>query len=210
MSPAHRRKTRVTENDTQPQLQPPGAGLPAGELFLSRIGFRALGLVVSRRTASRWFRAEADRILALARALDPADAARRVLIPRVRGLEDSSRYWSVYMTLEHLVIVDTGILGVMETLAAGQQVNRVVSTAAVKPSPTADGSTIERFEGVARDFLVRIEALPDWGSKVTHEHPWFGALSVSKWHRLAALHHGIHRKQIERIVRRLPRTAQPA
>jgi hypothetical protein len=92
----------------------------------------------------------------------------------------------------------------MESLAAGRPVDRVVSTAAVKPGPTADAATIARFEATARDFLARIESLPDWGSTVSLVHPWFGALTAPGWHRLAALHHSIHRKQIERIVRRLP------
>jgi hypothetical protein len=173
-------------------------------LFFARIGFRMLGLVLSRRRIGRWFRTEAERILSLARSLDPDLAARRVLIPRVMGMEDSSRYWSVYMTLQHLSVVDEAILGVMETLAAGREVNRVVSTAAVKPSPDAGPEELARFEAVARDYLVRIDALPNWGSKVTLKHPWFGALTVPRWHRLAAFHHQVHRKQIERIIRLLP------
>jgi len=190
-----------------PQLQPPGAGLPPVELFLARVGFRVMGLAVSRRAASRWFRAEADRILARARSLGEAAAARRVLVPKLLGLEDSSRYWSVYMTLEHLCIVHSAITGVMESLAAGRAVNQVVSTAAVKPTLTADASTISRFEAVARDHLARTDALTGWDSKVTLKHPWFGDLRVPQWHRLAAFHLRIHRKQIERIIGLLPREA---
>lgn len=189
------------------RLQPPGAGLPAVELFVSRVGFRLFTPFVSRKGASKWFRAEADRALALARSLSPADATRRVLVPRLAGLEDSSRYWSVCMSLEHLVIVDTAIVGVVESLAAGVVPERVASTADVKPSPTADTSTIDRFEVVARDYLARVDALPDLRTKVSYRHPWFGALTGLGWHRLAALHHRIHRKQIERIIRLLSRPA---
>ncbi len=187
------------------QLQPPGAGLPAVELFVSRVGFRLMNLVVSRTGASAWFRAEADRVLALARSLPPAGATKRVLIPRLAGLEDSSRYWSVCMTLEHLVIVNTAIAGAVEALVAGVVPKQVASTAAVKPSPTADISIIDRFETVARDYLARTDALPDLRTKVSYRHPWFGPLTALGWHRLAALHHRIHRKQVERIVRLLPR-----
>ncbi|QJW98819.1 DinB family protein [Frigoriglobus tundricola] len=197
----------MTAPDPTPQLQPPGAGLPAVELFLARIWFRLMGLTVSRRTASRRFRTEADRILALARSLGGAAASRRVLVPRLRGLEDSSRFWSVYMTLEHLCIVQSGITGVMESLAAGRAVNRAVSMAAVKPGPTADAATIDRFEAVARDHLARTDALTGWDSKVSLAHPWFGALRVPQWHRLAAFHLRVHRKQIERIIGLLPHEA---
>lgn len=191
--------------DSEPRLQPPGAGLPPVQALLTRIGFRLGAPLISRRRASRWFRAEADRALAAVRALDPAAAARRVLVPRLRGLEDSSRYWSAYMTLEHLVVVDTGIGEIIESLAAGRSVSRAVSTADVKPSPTAGAGTVERFEAVAGAFLARVDALPDLRSEVTHPHPWFGALSALGWHRLAAVHHTIHRRQIERIARALSR-----
>ena len=164
---------------------------------------------MSRRRASELFRAEADRILALARSFDPADAARPVLIPRIAGLEDSSRYWSVCMTLEHLVIVDTAIAGVVGALAAGVVPPGTASTAALKPSPSADVGAIDRFEAVASDYLARTGALADLRSTVRYRHPWFGPLTALGWHRLAAAHHRIHRKQVERIVRRLPRGPHP-
>lgn len=189
------------------QLQPPGAGLPAVELFVARLGFRALNLFLSRKGASEWFRAEADRILACARALSPADATRRVLIPRLSGLEDSSRYWSVCMALEHLVIVDSAVVRVIEALVSGVVPKRETSTADVKPSPTADVTAIDRFEATARDYLARTEALSDLRTKISYRHPWFGPLSGLGWHRVAAMHHRIHRKQVERIIRLLPQSA---
>lgn len=185
-------------------LQPPGAGLPTVELFVARLGFRAINLILSREGANRWFRAEADRILALARLLKPEDATRRVLIPRLSGLEDSSRYWSVAMTLEHLVIVDSAVARVIEALVAGVVPQRETSTADVKPSPTTDITAIDRFETTARGYLARVEAIPDLRTKVSYRHPWFGPLSGLGWHRMAALHHRIHRKQVERIIRLLP------
>lgn len=197
-----------TEPEISVPLQPPGAGLPPVELFISRIGFRLLKLFVSQRGASKWFRSEAEQILTLARTLAPAEAARRVLIPRLPGLEDSSRYWSVDMTLEHLVIVNTATVGVIEALAAGRTINHVVSTADVKPSATPGPEMIERFEATARDYLARVEAIPDLRSKVTLKHPWFGPFTALNWHRLAALHHRIHRKQIERIIGLLPQAAK--
>ncbi|MBM3981916.1 MAG: DinB family protein [Planctomycetes bacterium] len=195
----------MTRDTGEPQLQPPGAGLPRVELFVARVGFRVLNLVVSRRRASAWFRAEADRMLGLVRALDPERAARRVLVPRLAGLEDSSRYWSAYMVLEHLVLVDTGVRDVIGALVAGAAPGAVVNTADFKPAPTAGASAVARFEAVAREYLARVDAVPDLRTKVRFPHPWFGPLSAIGWHRLAAMHHRIHRKQLERIVRLVAR-----
>jgi len=191
--------------EIQPELEPPGAGLPRIELFVARLGFRLMTMFVSRAGASRWFRAEADRILALARSLPPADATRRVLIPRLAGLEDSSRYWSVCMTLEHLVIINSGISRTIASLAAGVVPPGTVSTADVKPGPTADGNMIDRFEAVACDYLASVSLLTDLRTKETHRHPWFGPLNALNWHRLAAFHQRLHRKQIESIIRLMPK-----
>lgn len=194
----------MNSTESLPQLEAPGAGLPRMELYISRVGFRLMSVFLSRRRANRWFQSEAEKILAIVRSLSPEQAARRVLIPRLSGLEDSSRYWSVYMTLEHLCIVDSEIARVTETLAAGHTVPEVVSTAAVKPSDTADTSTISHFEQISRDYATRLDAVKDSRSRLTLRHPWFGELGVTNWHQLGALHHRIHRKQIERIIQLLP------
>lgn len=41
-----------------------------------------------------------------------------VLIDRVVGIEDSSRYWSVFMVLDHLRIVDEGMTQIIQALFA--------------------------------------------------------------------------------------------
>ena len=196
--------TSERQPPAEPQLQPPGAGLPRMELLVSRVGFALMKPFVSRAGANRWFRAEADRILALARSVPAADLTRRVLVPRLPGLEDSSRYWSVAMTLEHLAIVDAAVAGTVESLAAGVVPGRIASTADVKPGPGVDAGAIDRFESAAREYLACVEAVADLRTRVTYPHPWFGEFTALNWHRLAALHHRVHRKQVERIVSLLP------
>src|SRR6187402_1074650 len=115
-----------------PRLAPPGAGLPAIELWIARRLFRWRAWRTSRRGAVEAIGRERDAILALVRSCAPADAARPVLIKRLRGLEDSSRNWSVYMTLAHLRIVNRATRATMTQLLAGQRPPGVASTAAVK------------------------------------------------------------------------------
>lgn len=110
--------------DAEPQLQPPGAGLPRAELFFSRLGFRLATPFLSRQRASRWVRSEADRMLARVRTLAPRGRRPPGTRPALSGLEDSSRYWSALMTLEHFVIVNTAVAGIIEALAAGRVARR--------------------------------------------------------------------------------------
>lgn len=184
----------------EPVLAPPGAGLPSPELFAARLLFRWRRLWTTRAGFHALFARERETILGLARALEPAKAAQRVLIPRLRGMEDSSRYWSVWMTLDHLRIVNRGCTRVMQLLAQGKVPDRVASTAAVKPSLNVDASVVETFIEGCETFLETSAAIADHRTRVHHAHPWFGSLDVAGWHAMAGFHMQLHRRQVERII----------
>ena len=105
---------------TEPKLAAPGAGLPKIELFVARLLFAWQQRTGNRRSFDARFRKERERIRALVGACDAESGARRVLIRRPPGLEDSSRYWSVWMTLDHLRIVNGEIVRVIGALTKGQ------------------------------------------------------------------------------------------
>ena len=94
---------------TEPKLAEPGAGLPNPELLIARFLFVLKRLMKNRRSLDERFRVERELIAALVRSCDAELGARRILIRRPPGLEDSSRYWSVWMTLDHLRIVHVRI-----------------------------------------------------------------------------------------------------
>jgi hypothetical protein len=188
-----------------PKLAPPGAGLPRAELWLSRLGMALIGRWLSRAAASRWFADEGRRILAIVGGLVPEAAARRVLIDRLWGLEDSSRHWSALMVLDHLVITGTTMVEIIESLAAKQTFDRQISTAHVKPDPAVDSAIIARFERFAAEYPQRIARLGTLSTQARHAHPWFGPLTAHGWHVLAAVHQSLHRRQLARIVAGLPR-----
>ncbi len=184
-----------------PPLQPPGTGLPKVELFIARLLVRRGLRRATRQSSTSLFASEQTAINALVDACDPATAARRVLIPRPRGLEDSSRFWSVYMTLDHLRIVNDGIGRVIEGLARGQAPARPTGTADVKPSPEADAGAVEAFGRACAGFEQRVAAVDDLRTAARAPHPWFGPQDGAGWHYFAGMHMGLHRVQIESILR---------
>jgi hypothetical protein len=192
----------VQENPTV-QLDAPGAGLPWPELMGSRLLFGFARTVMSREVAAKRFETEAQRILQLINQLPPDQATRPVLIPRVWGIEDSSRNWSALMTLDHLVIVNPVITIIIEHVVGGKTFSRKVLTQNVKPPLEQTPATITNFAKTTREYLDHVSCLPDLKSKTTHLHPWFGPLNAHGWHCLAAIHQSIHRRQLEAIVRGL-------
>jgi hypothetical protein len=187
----------------EPVLAPPGAGLPRAELIIARGLFHLNRLTWSRARVNARFGAERGRIQDLVRQCGPAEAARRILIKRLPGMEDSSRYWSAWMTLDHLRIIHDGIGGVIQSLASGIVPARPVTTASVKPNPGVTAEVIGAYERSCDNLLSRVAAIPDLRTPLRHVHPWFGALNAAGWHTLAATHLAIHRGQIEGIVREL-------
>jgi hypothetical protein len=161
---------------------------------------RARLLLTSRSGAVAAIERERVRILALAGACDPERAARRVLIDRLRGLEDSSRYWSVHMTLDHLRIVNTGVAGTIRGLLAGRAPSGTASTAVVKPSPDAGESAVAGFDESCGDLLSAVSGRGSLATGVRFPHPWFGPLDAFGWTVLAGVHMDLHYRQLERIL----------
>lgn len=182
-------------------LAPPGAGIPPLERQVLGVGIRLAAQLVSKDRLTGLFRDEALRAVAVARQLSEEAGRRRVLIPRFLGIEDSSRNWSVYMTLEHLVIVNSAIAAALPRLYAGNEVSTEVRVEDVKPIAEAGPEQIEDLVGLVDRYTDMVEKLGNLRAGISHPHPWFGSLSGAQWHALAAVHNGVHRRQIERIVK---------
>ena len=123
----------------------------------------------------------------------------------LRGLEDSSRNWSVWMTLDHLRITNDAFARFITDLTQGRIPEGKASTAAVKPSPTVTAAIEAEYEKSCDAVLATVAAAPDLKTRFRFAHPWFGPMDAAGWHALAGTHMGIHRAQIADIIAGLPR-----
>jgi hypothetical protein len=186
--------------EPEPKLAPPGAGLPALECFVGRCLLWLSRLRGNRAVFNNQFNREREVIRALVASCDAESAARRVLIPRLRGLEDSSRYWSVWMTLDHLRKVNLGFARIIGALSKGVQLPGQASTASVKPDPAVTGTVVAEYEASCDAVMAAVAGVPNLKTAVRFRHPWFGTLDALGWHVLAGNHMGLHRVQMERIL----------
>ncbi len=186
--------------NTDPQLAPPGAGLPVIELWVARLLFALTRRRGNRETFVAKFEQERAAIRALLDVCPETQRGEQVLIARLRGLEDSSRNWSVWMTLDHLRITNTAVARVISALAVGKVPPGKASTAAVKPSATVTAAIEAEFERSCDDVLASITAATELKTQVRYAHPWFGPLDAFGWAAMAGTHMGIHRAQIQSIL----------
>lgn len=182
------------------RLAPPGAGLPWFEEFVLRSELRLYSRFTGRDEVLARFLEEGERVLGRAAPLDEARGRTPVLVRRVRGMEDSSRCWSPYMIVRHLVMVDKGLLGMILLLSSGKSLNRKVSPADVKPSPDAGPEVMEEFRDLLARWREALAEIKELRGGARHVHPWFGSLDAHGWLALAAVHHGIHRRQMVRVI----------
>jgi hypothetical protein len=181
-------------------LAAPGAGLPKIELLAARALFALRRMRGNRESFNADFQRERAAIHALIQSCDAESGARRVLIARVPGLEDSSRNWSVWMTPEHLRIIHTNLVRVIGALGKEVVPPGKANTAAVKPAPGITIAVISEYEKSCDDLLATVAAIPNLKTRARFAHPWFGPLDAAGWHAMAASHLAIHRQQIERIL----------
>jgi hypothetical protein len=197
-------------SNEEPKLAPPGAGLPTVELLVARSLFAFKRWTGTRESFNTAFDQERLRVRELMAACDPHSAAERVLIDRPRGLEDSSRFWSVWMTLDHLRIVHRSVTHIIGALAKGTIPKGKASTASVKPDPQVTAGVVVEHEKSCDELMSTVASVADLQTPARYAHPWFGPLNAAGWHALSATHFRIHRVQLERILSALkskPRAA---
>lgn len=193
-------------------LDKPGAGVPALQGVLLRW---LVGPVIAR--FSNWdknaesFSHVNAKIMQIVGNMNDAQLATHVLVPPQRGLEDSSRYWSAGMTLEHLLTVGTGVKHIIVSLSKGIVPDIKPDPARVKPKEAMAAreslQAYRQFIATAIDDIER--AVKDRKSKAVLAHPWFGPFTAHQWHWLLTAHSAIHLHQLRAISARLQPAAVP-
>jgi hypothetical protein len=189
-----------------PQLAPPGAGLPWYHNLMLRF---YVGPFVAGRAkwtvSEQTFHKVNGRILKEIEGLTEKQLSTKILVPPQLGLEDSSRYWSIAMVLEHLVIVGEGITQGIMLLSNGKIPPVTVDIAAVKPIGAMSASeSVNQFKSFCgEDFKKFLQQVGDKNSPLSLKHPWFGPFKTSQWFWLLGMHGALHLKQIREIKKRL-------
>jgi hypothetical protein len=192
--------------ESEPKLAPPGAGVPLLEKLVVRLYLLPF---VCRKTPlddmEQGFNKLTDKILNLIEPLSSEQLKTRILVPPMQGIEDSSRYWSVSMVLDHLCIVGRSISHGITQLSLKKIPEKKADIAAVKPKIGLDEqSIILDFKKFCREEYPAIKNIvqnADLNYKFSH--PWFGPMNAKQWYWLMTGHHSVHLKQIKAILKSL-------
>jgi hypothetical protein len=188
-----------------PSLDRPGAGLPFFEALVVRYWVAPFQSRKADRDKNlRLFALINGRVLKEADGVSANQRDVKVLVPRMRGIEDSSRYWCVNEVLEHLMIVGEGMRGLIVTLAQGKTSDSIVDTANFKPKGKYAGADARPdFKRFTAETTQTLKDMPIEDGGPTHLHPWMGPFNALQWTWLLAGHSGLHFAQLQAIKRGL-------
>jgi hypothetical protein len=195
-------------DNPQEHLGKAGEGLPKPQALLLRyLGFPTLRQIISWEKALAIFETEGDKVQNLVQGLDQEKMHTKVLVPRLLGLEDNSRYYSAAMVLWHLTYVGETICDGIIALSRGEQLDFTVKIENFKPFVEIGTDVIESYHGLIGSFRSKLDNnVWDRHNNNFHSHPWFGPLNPHGWLVLSAVHQIIHRRQLEGIIKGLQQT----
>ena len=186
-------------------LDKAGAGLPSYKRLVAKyVLFPILNRFISWENAWDIYDREGKKILTMASSLNQEQLFQRVLVSRLFGLEDNSRYYSVAMVIEHLLIVGNALQVRIPILSKGKKLTDQVKIEDVKPYTEIDENIVAQFEIFLNSYRQKLNMeVGDIHIDNTSEHPWFGAFNPKQWSILGMVHQIVHRRQIEAIINNL-------
>ena len=182
------------------ELDQPGAGLPGFEAFYLTCLLKLASAFRSDKSITADFQNSSRTILQIVDDNDVGLLSQEILIPRIQGIEDSSRNWSVLMVIDHLAMVNQSIMETIRSLRGGNEPFQEVRIANFKPERDVDMGAVDRFRDVNQRYWSFATSHQALRSNLTARHPWFGNLDGHGWHCLAAEHQKVHLRQIYKLL----------
>lgn len=171
---------------------------------LIKVAIRARFVVTSRAMADAQIKKASAFYLDHAANVGELAGRRRVLVPRMLGVDPDMRNWSFFMILEHNAIVNRSMTAVTASLARGETPSgrgAINPKTDVLPSADPGPEQIEAFRQSVADHLTTVAALESLRGSRTHKHPLFGDFDAHRWHCMLGFHLGVHRKQTALVLR---------
>ncbi|QKF66835.1 hypothetical protein AVENP_1281 [Arcobacter venerupis] len=189
--------------EIQNNLGKAGHGLPKIDaIFLKHIGFPILKTFISWDNAMKFFEYEGKEILNLVKDLPKDKLFKKVLIPKIFGIEDNSRYYSPAMVLWHLLYVGETLQEGIVSLSKNEKIDFTVKIENFKPFVQIDEDIVEKYEKFLNNYKKFIERnIENKYINNCLSHPWFGCLNPHQWLVMSAIHQMVHKKQIKKILK---------
>ncbi|NNE93346.1 MAG: hypothetical protein HKN23_17010 [Verrucomicrobiales bacterium] len=156
---------------------------------------------MSRKSADKLIRSEAEKTLAVGERLGPGLCGQSETVKQMVGVDEDMRAWNFYQILEHNIIVNRNVTCVVEFLAGdGPPPDAEFDIKHdVMPQDEVGPEAVAEFETSVKDHLKSIGQLSKLRGTEQIEHTIFGPLDGHQWHCLFGFHLQLHRRQAEAL-----------
>ena len=186
--------------NAEPKLAKPGSGLPIPHRWVARL------LVPYQAKKSDWnenierFNRHSKAIDDYSKSMTTEQLNTRFLVEPILGLEDSSRYWSPAMILDHLLITGPHFRQIISELSNAKIPTLEIRVDKVKPPVRHhELEVVQQFSRFWSEFIPTLKLGTDRFATCI-KHPWFGRLNAHQWLYVLSLHHGVHLQQMKQVV----------
>lgn len=160
--------------------------------------------LTSRAVATAKIRDELSRYEGIMKSVPEEKWSESVRVPRMLGVDEDMREWSLLDICEHNAIVNRAMLDVVHSLATGEAMKQMIDPKKdVMPKREMGAEALDDFEDSVEAYLSGISGLKHLRSTKSKKHPVFGMLNAHSWHVMFGLHLQIHRKQAEVLAEML-------
>ncbi len=190
------------EEKIQDNLEKAGKGLPIFEKIILRdICFPLIKTFLSWENALTFYKSESLKLIQTIEKLDNETLFKRLLVPKIIGLEDNSRFYSPAMVLLHLIFIGKQLNILIILLSKDKKLNSTIKIEDFKPPIDIDLNIVKEFKKFNNNYINSMEnKVKDKFIKNYLPHPWFGRLNPHSWLIMSAIHLMVHRRQINKII----------
>ncbi|MEM7011868.1 MAG: hypothetical protein AAF585_10330 [Verrucomicrobiota bacterium] len=165
---------------------------------------RSKFFLTSRQSATRTIETEMDLYRKIIADLGNSKCAQKVRVPKMVGVDEDMREWSVYMILEHNTIVNRQVSAQIQHLARGEiyETNFNPKTD-VMPADSAAADEVAKFEQSVDAHLEALRSIEKMRGTLKRPHPIFGPLDAHGWNCMFGFHLQLHRRQAEAVSKQI-------
>ena len=119
-------------------------------------------------------------------------------VPKMMGVDEDMRDWSLFQLLEHNTIVNRSITRLICELSEGvppAEMTRIDPKRDVMPSAGPGEEQVEAFRLSVEDFLDRVGPLSGLRNTIRIPHPVFGRFNAHQWTCMLGFHLSVHLRQ---------------
>lgn len=159
-----------------------------------------------RRTADAMIHKHTRSYLNLLDKLGDEQASQQVQVPKMLGVDEDMRGWSVFEIIEHNTIVNRALTSRIKFLMTGEETPEFQNFDVKRDVMPGLGehpfgrAEISQFTQSVDDHMETVSGYGDMKNSAIGKHPVFGNFTAHQFHVMFGFHLGLHLKQAQKVV----------